>query len=44
MMITMIMGKQQTKNLEEVEESRVDEEKKKNRIEEKNAGTKNKGN
>lgn len=40
----MIIGKQQTKYLEEVEESRVSEEKKKNRIEEKKAVTKNKRN
>lgn len=40
----MIMGKQQTKNLEELEESKVSEEKKKNCIEEKKAVTKNKGN
>lgn len=36
----MIMGKQQTKNLGKVKESRVSEEKKKYRIEEKEAVTK----
>lgn len=40
----VIMGKEQTKYLEEVEVSRVSEEEKKNRIEEKKVVAKNKGN
>lgn len=39
-MIVILMGKQQTRNLEEVKESRVSEEKKKGRIEEKKTVTK----